>query len=130
MDPDTNMTHILLDAEWEEERTIDILQDEKATTAILDALCEKHQFTVLQRVFHFFEPQGMTCLYLLSESHLSIHTWPERQFCSIDLFCCRELGEEKIRDIVSMLRDKLHLGRIKCHAHPRSFFTDDIDSDY
>jgi len=119
---DNNMTHLLLDAEWEEDSTTDILQDEKATRAVLDTLCEKHRFTVLERVFHFFVPQGMTCLYLLSESHLSIHTWPERKFCSIDLFCCRELGDDKIREIVSMLRDHLHLGRIKCHAHPRSFF--------
>ncbi|HEY9825852.1 MAG TPA: adenosylmethionine decarboxylase, partial [Stenomitos sp.] len=32
--------------------------------------------TLLNEVLHQFEPQGITALALLSESHISIHTWP------------------------------------------------------
>lgn len=35
-----------------------------------------------------FQPQGVTILYLLSESHVSIHTWPETQSCAIDFYHC------------------------------------------
>jgi S-adenosylmethionine decarboxylase len=35
-----------------------------------------------------FEPIGATMLYLLSESHLSIHTYPEKNYCAIDVYCC------------------------------------------
>lgn len=35
-----------------------------------------------------FEPQGVTILYLLSESHFSIHTWPESKSCTIDFYHC------------------------------------------
>ncbi|UOF89470.1 adenosylmethionine decarboxylase [Fodinisporobacter ferrooxydans] len=37
-----------------------------------------------------FEPQGATVLVLLSESHLSIHTYPERGFAALDCYTCGE----------------------------------------
>jgi S-adenosylmethionine decarboxylase len=45
--------------------------------------------TVLQQHFHSFGAgQGVTGVLLLSESHISIHTWPEHQLASIDIFMC------------------------------------------
>jgi len=35
-----------------------------------------------------FEPQGVTLLALLSESHASIHTWPELGYAAVDLYTC------------------------------------------
>ena len=35
-----------------------------------------------------FHPQGVTILFLLTESHASIHTYPEHQACFVDLFTC------------------------------------------
>ncbi len=35
-----------------------------------------------------FDPQGLSILYLLSESHFSIHTWPEHGACAIDFYHC------------------------------------------
>lgn len=43
---------------------------------------------VLSRHAHQFEPSGVTGFLLLSESHLSIHTWPEHGSAAIDIFCC------------------------------------------
>ena len=37
-----------------------------------------------------FEPQGLTAFCLLSESHLSVHTWPETGYVGIDVFTCGE----------------------------------------
>lgn len=39
-------------------------------------------------ILHQFEPQGLTGIILLAESHLSIHTWPERGEAAIDVFTC------------------------------------------
>ena len=44
--------------------------------------------TVLKTVSHKFEPQGVTIICLLSESHISIHTWPEEHKASADIFTC------------------------------------------
>ena len=37
---------------------------------------------------HRFTPQGVTVLALLSESHMSVHTWPEHRYAAADVFTC------------------------------------------
>ena len=37
---------------------------------------------------HKFDPQGVTALAMLAESHLSIHTWPEKGVAVCDIFTC------------------------------------------
>lgn len=103
------MTHILLDAYWKKGEGGKRWETEKSARDVLDELCRKYDFTVLHRVFHFFEPQGMTCVYVLSESHLSVHTWPEDDFVSIDLFCCRNLDSDRIKDILDYFREQSRL---------------------
>jgi S-adenosylmethionine decarboxylase proenzyme len=41
-------------------------------------------------VSHQFEPIGATALFLLTESHISIHTWPEKGIVACDIFCCTD----------------------------------------
>lgn len=41
----------------------------------------------------FPQPGGVTGLYLLSESHLACHTWPERGLATFNLFSCRRRGD-------------------------------------
>ena len=42
------------------------------------------------QIAHQFQPYGATLLYLLAESHLSIHTYVDERYCAIDLYCCSE----------------------------------------
>ena len=51
---------------------------------IIDA-CGLH---VVGEAGHQFSPAGYTQIYLLSESHFSIHTYPETASCHIDIYCC------------------------------------------
>ncbi|MDE0941324.1 MAG: adenosylmethionine decarboxylase [Alphaproteobacteria bacterium] len=45
--------------------------------------------TVLHGHFHSFGPgQGVSGVLVLAESHISIHTWPDRRFAAIDIFMC------------------------------------------
>lgn len=44
--------------------------------------------TVLDRTPYIFPPNGLTIVYLLSESHASLHTYPEYGACFVDLFTC------------------------------------------
>jgi S-adenosylmethionine decarboxylase proenzyme len=57
---------------------------------MFDEICEKYQYNILHRTHHQFDPQGITILYMLSESHLSIHTFPEKNYAALDLYTCRE----------------------------------------
>ncbi len=43
---------------------------------------------LLNLITHRFAPQGVTCLALLAESHISIHTWPESGYAAVDVFTC------------------------------------------
>lgn len=115
------MTHLILDAEWENEKDGRQLEEETWTMGILDRLCEKNGLCVLKRVIHCFQPQGMTCLYLLAESHLSIHTWPESRFCAIDLFCCKGLSEDQIKEIHEDLQREFGFCRLRSQTIERSF---------
>lgn len=61
---------------------------EEEIKALLVEAAHKANGTVLQTSLYKFQPQGVTGVVLLSESHISIHTWPEREYCSIDAFTC------------------------------------------
>jgi S-adenosylmethionine decarboxylase len=44
--------------------------------------------TILDQTPYIFPPNGLTVVYLLSESHASLHTYPEHGCCFVDLFTC------------------------------------------
>ena len=58
--------------------------------------------TVVGDCFHAFppehgEPRGVTGVLLLAESHLAVHTWPERGAVTVDLYVCHQRGEQRDR---------------------------------
>jgi S-adenosylmethionine decarboxylase proenzyme len=55
---------------------------------ILDKIVEKFNLNVVGKVIHQFEPFGVTGVYVLSESHLSIHTFVEEKKIAMDLYTC------------------------------------------
>ena len=57
---------------------------------------------LLSEVVHHFQPIGVTGLGLLAESHLAVHTWPERGYAAVDLLTCRLDGE--LDEVVGCLR--------------------------
>lgn len=67
-----------------------LLNDQKhLRDAIRDAAIASKS-TLLEEVQHSFTPQGVTALGLLAESHISVHTWPERGYAAADVFTCGE----------------------------------------
>ncbi|MGC8604605.1 MAG: adenosylmethionine decarboxylase, partial [Desulfomonilaceae bacterium] len=44
--------------------------------------------TVLKTAFQNFNPQGVSGVVVIAESHLTIHTWPEYGYAAIDIFTC------------------------------------------
>lgn len=51
----------------------------------------QENITILESVFHLFnklDNSSYTALYLLSESHMSIHTYPEKNYASLDIYTC------------------------------------------
>ena len=50
---------------------------------------------IVNQVFHKFNPHGVSGVVVISESHLSIHTWPEFGYCAVDVFTCGETINNK-----------------------------------
>lgn len=68
-------------------------------TVVEDALLESARVagaTILHSHFHHFSPNGgVSGVVVLSESHISIHTWPERGYAALDVFMCGECDPHK-----------------------------------
>jgi S-adenosylmethionine decarboxylase len=67
---------------------MDAMRDLKALEAAMRRAVAASGATLLQTVRHVFPPDGLTVAMLLSESHASIHTYPEFGACFVDLFTC------------------------------------------
>jgi len=66
----------------------DRLNDEAFLRDAITEAAKRAGATLLHLVTHHFEPQGVTGLALLAESHISIHTWPESGYAAVDVFTC------------------------------------------
>ncbi|MBV8097389.1 MAG: adenosylmethionine decarboxylase, partial [Acetobacteraceae bacterium] len=77
-------THLLVDL-WGAKN----LTDPALIEAALRRGAEAANATILHGHFHHFSPDGgVSGVLVLAESHISIHTWPERDFAAIDIFMC------------------------------------------
>jgi len=66
--------------------------------------------TVLSASFHHFQPNGgVSGVVVLAESHISIHTWPERNFAALDVFMC---GDCQPIDTVAALKAAFRPSRV------------------
>ena len=86
----------------------DKLNDESFIRCTLNKAAKLANASVLNLISNKFEPQGVTAIALLAESHLSIHTWPESNYSAIDIFTC---GQNMKPDIASEYLIKTLLAR-------------------
>lgn len=86
-----------------------LLNSPNGLRQMMKMICRDYLYTVLEEVEHTFSPQGCTILFLLSESHMSIHTFPEKKFISFDLYTCRQYEDTSVyEDIYHFLIHTLH----------------------
>ena len=69
---------------------------------------------VLNLISNKFEPQGVTAIALLAESHLSIHTWPESHYSAVDIFTCGQKMRPDLacKYLIKALTAEEHLLRV------------------
>jgi len=76
-------THIIATFRTDELLLLESYQSFKAAT---DELTRQYDLKCLGEVYHNFEPAGYTGVICLSESHISIHTWPEHGLLNMDIY--------------------------------------------
>ncbi len=65
-----------------------ILADPGRMEAIFLEAAERSGATVICSRFHAFEPQGVSGMVIISESHFAVHAWPEFDYAAVDIFTC------------------------------------------
>jgi S-adenosylmethionine decarboxylase len=108
-------THLLADL-----FDCDHLADEARIEAALRAAVAASGATLLALHVHGFgDAQGVTGVALLAESHISIHSWPERRYAAIDIFLC---GQRHDLDAgLAALAEGLHARRVEQRRFTRGY---------
>jgi S-adenosylmethionine decarboxylase len=75
------------------EANFDALNDAPKLEAAMNEAALASGATILSSHQHFFEPHGVSCVVIIQESNLCIHTWPEFGYAAADFFTCGEHTE-------------------------------------
>src|SRR5271165_5494564 len=78
-------THIICELSGCDART---LTDVERVRSIMVAAAQEANAEILKTAFHRFQPQGVSGVVVIAESHLSIHTWPEAGYAAVDFYTC------------------------------------------
>lgn len=78
------------------------LDDLKIMEQAMREAVEAAKATLLHIHLHHFQPNGgISGVAVLAESHISVHTWPERGFAAFDVFMCGESEPQKAIDVLA-----------------------------
>ena len=108
-------SHLIIDL-WDAEQLDNIDLIDRALRDCVEAAGA----TLLHMHLHEFTPNGgVSGVAVLAESHISIHTWPERNYAALDVFMC---GDAKPAMTVPVLRRYFQPGGVQINEHKRGIF--------
>ena len=88
-------------------------------TALVEA-AKRAEATIIDVVFHEFNPFGISGVVVIAESHLSIHTWPEYRYAAVDIFSCGDTL--KPAEAAAYLVEQFGASRASCVEVKRGVF--------
>jgi S-adenosylmethionine decarboxylase len=105
-------SHLIIDL-WEAEGLGD---RDRIETALIDAV-KAAGATLLHIHLHTFEEGGgISGVAVLAESHISVHTWPEKGYAAFDVFMC---GDAQPRKALDVFKAAFNPGRLVLGEHKR-----------
>ena len=88
------------------------LNDLSTVESILLDAAREAGLTAVSSAHHRFEPQGLSAVVILSESHIAAHTWPESGTGYVTLTSCRTLTPVQIEAVGEMVRQRLQAQQV------------------
>ena len=73
--------------------------------------------TIVKSLFHQFSPWGVSGVVVITESHVTIHTWPEHGYAAVDIFSCSPKLDHA--EILDQLREALRARRVRRRSFRR-----------
>jgi S-adenosylmethionine decarboxylase len=92
---------------------------ETVKTTLVEA-ARRAEATIVDVVFHAFNPFGISGVVVIAESHLSIHTWPEYRYAAVDIFSCGTTL--KPAEAAAYLVEQFRASRASCVEVKRGVF--------
>ncbi len=89
-----------------------ILNDEKQLRSLLTEAIHKCGLYQLNILSHKFDPIGVTVISIINESHVAIHTFPEANHASIDIFHCSNESDSLLK-LLNFLKTELNAQEVK-----------------
>jgi S-adenosylmethionine decarboxylase len=74
-------------------KTPDLLRDMESCCDAISKVLEEQKISCIGDLSHEFHNKSFTLVYALAESHISIHTWPERHVVQLDVFLCNYMND-------------------------------------
>ncbi len=105
-------SHLIIDL-WEAEGLDDRDRIEKA---LIDAVSAAGATLLHIHLHTFSDGGGVSGVAVLAESHISVHTWPEKGYAAFDVFMC---GDAEPRKALSVFKAAFNPGRIVVGEHKR-----------
>lgn len=88
--------------------------------AVMIEAAKRAQATIVDTVFHEFNPFGISGVVVIAESHLAIHTWPEYRYAAVDIFSCGDVLQPQVA--ADYLIEQFGAGRVFPIEFPRGIF--------
>lgn len=95
----------------------DILDDQQALEKMMTNAALHSGADIQKVIFHKFHPQGISGVVVISESHLSIHSFPEHKFASIDVYTCGDSIDPQVA--ANYISEHLQAEKIESILVPR-----------
>lgn len=95
--------HVILEAT---ECPFDTLNDLDLIETLLSEIADIIRTEIFKQISHKFHPQGITAMVIVGASHLSVHTWPEYGFATVDLVVCTD--DFATTDVMALVKTRLN----------------------
>ena len=105
-------SHLIIDL-WDAEGLDD---RDRIEQALIDAVNEAGATLLHIHLHTFSDGGGISGVAVLAESHISVHTWPEKGYAAFDVFMC---GDAEPRKAMNVFKRAFNPGRIVVGEHKR-----------
>ena len=97
----------------------DRLRKVRDVEQIIEQVVRKSRSTMVGTSFHQFQPEGVSGMILIRESHIAIHTCPEEGYVAADIFTCGQEMDPYIA--IEVMKDRFEATEVRYQVIKRGF---------